>query len=168
MQRALSRKYLSCNPYNEKDITYSQNYKKNKYQIKKLDKRLFNIRDDCHKRVIDDIFKNPPSKIVIEDLYVKSMTDKKKRKKMTYKEKLAAKNIHTASFRKFATLLTNKANKYNITFIKANGYYASTKKCSCCGSIKVMEIDDRTYKCEECNLVIDRDLNAAINLAIYN
>ena len=76
--------------------------------------------------------------------------------------------LHPASFRKFATLLTNKANKYNITFIKANRYYASTKKCSCCGSIKVMEIDDRTYKCEECNLVIDRDLNAAINLAIYN
>lgn len=30
-----------------------------------------------------------------------------------------------------------------------------------------MEIDDRTYKCEQCNLEIDRDLNAAINLANY-
>ena len=167
LQRALSRKYLSCNPNNNKNITYSHNYKKNKDQIKKLDRRLLNLRDDCHKRIIDDIFKNPPSKIVIEDLYVKSMTDKKKRKKMTYKEKMAAKNIHTASFRKFASILTNKANKYSITLIKANRYYASTKKCSCCGNRKVMEIDERTYKCEECNLVIDRDLNAAINLAQY-
>ena len=56
---------------------------------------------------------------------------------------------------------------YSITLIKANRYYASTKKCSCCGNRKVMEIDERTYKCEECNLVIDRDLNAAINLAQY-
>ena len=167
LQRALSRKYLSCNPNNDKNITYSHNYKKNKDQIKKLDRRLLNLRDDCHKRIIDDIFKNPPSKIVIEDLYVKSMTDKKKRKKMTYKEKIAAKNIHTASFRKFASILINKANKYSITLVKANRYYASTKKCSCCGNRKVMEIDARTYKCEECNLVIDRDLNAAINLAQY-
>ena len=86
---------------------------------------------------------------------------------MTYKEKMAAKNIHTTSFREFSTLLMNKANKYNITLIKANRYYAFTKKCSCCKSIKIMEIDDRAYKCEQCNLEIDRDLNAAINLANY-
>ena len=86
---------------------------------------------------------------------------------MTYKEKIAAKNIHTASFRKFATLLIEKANKYNIKVVKANRYFASTKKCSCCGCRKVMGIDERTYRCEECNLVIDRDLNAAINLANY-
>jgi len=167
LQRALSRKYLSCNPYNKKVITYSHNYKKNKNQIKKLDRRLLNLRDDCHKRIIDDIFKSPPSKIVIEDLYVKNMTDKKKRKKLTYKEKMAAKNIHTASFRKFANILINKANKYNITLIKANRYYASTKKCSCCGCVRIMDIDERTYRCDECSLVINRDLNAAINLANY-
>lgn len=40
---------------------------------------------------------------------------------------MAAKNIHTTSFREFSTLLMNKANKYNITLIKANRYYASTK-----------------------------------------
>ena len=167
LQRALSRKYLACNSFNEKEVTYSHNFKKNIKIIKKLEKRLTNLRDDCHKRIIGDIFKNPPSKIVIEDLYVKSMTDKKKRKKMTYKEKIAAKNIHTASFRKFATLLIEKANKYNIKVVKANRYFASTKKCSCCGCRKVMEIDERIYRCEECNLVIDRDLNAAINLANY-
>lgn len=80
---------------------------------------------------------------------------------------MAAKNIRTTSFREFSTLLMNKANKYNITLIKANRYYASTKKCSCCKSIKIMEIDDRTYKCEQCILEIDRDLNSAINLANY-
>ena len=167
LQRALSRKYLACNPFNEKEVTYSHNYIKNKKIIKKIDKRLTNLRYDCHKRIIDDIFKNPPSKIVIEDLYIKSMTDKKKRKKMTYQEKMAAKNIHTASFKKFATLLIEKANKYNIKVVKAERYYASTKICSCCGNLRIMEIDERIYKCEGCNLVIDRDLNAAINLADY-
>ena len=167
LQRALSRKYLICKKDNKKNIKYSQNYKKNKSIINKLERRLTNIRDDCHKKIIDDIFFSPPSKIVIEDLYVKEMTDKKKRKKMTYQEKLAAKNIHTASFKKFSRLLIEKANKYNVTIIKADKYYASTKKCSCCGNKKIMKIDDRTYKCDICNLIIDRDLNAAINLANY-
>ena len=119
------------------------------------------------KKIIEDIFKNPPSKIIIEDLIVKSMTDKKKRKTMSYKEKMAAKNIHTASFRKFSRLLIEKANKYDVTIIKADRFYASTKKCSCCGNIKIMKIQDRVYKCDYCNLVIDRDLNSAINLANY-
>ena len=86
---------------------------------------------------------------------------------MTYQEKIAAKNIHTASFRKFGRLLIEKAKKYYVTVIKADRYYASTKRCSCCGNIKKMEIQDRVYNCEYCNLVIDRDLNAAINLANY-
>ena len=167
LQRALSRKYIACSTNNHKDIKYSNNYKKNKTIIRKLDKRLLNIRDDCHKKIIEDIFKTPPSKIIIEDLIVKSMTDKKKRKTMSYKEKMAAKNIHTASFRKFSRLLIEKANKYDVTIIKADRFYASTKKCSCCGDIKVMKIDERTYMCDKCNLVIDRDLNAAINLANY-
>ena len=167
LQRALSRKYLVSNKDNKKNIKYSQNYKKNKSIINKLERRLTNIRDDCHKKIIDDIFISPPSKIVIEDLHVKEMTDKKKRKKMTYQEKLAATNIHTASFKKFSRLLIEKANKYNITIIKADKYYASTKKCSCCGNKKIMKIDDRIYKCDICNLIIDRDLNAAINLANY-
>ena len=168
LQRALSRKYIKCNPNNKKkDIKYSQNYIKNKKKINKLEKRLTNIRDDCHKRIIENIFISPPSKIVIEDLYVKEMTKKKKRKKMTYQEKIAAKNIHTASFRKFGRLLIEKAKKYYVTVIKADKYYASTKRCSCCGNIKKMEIQDRVYNCEYCNLVIDRDLNAAINLANY-
>ena len=164
---ALSRKYIKCNPNNNKDIKYSQNYIKNKKKINKLEKRLTNIRDDYHKKIIDNIFISPPSIIVIEDLYVKEMTKKKKRKKMTYQEKIAAKNIHTASFRKFGIILIEKAKKYYVTVIKADKYYASTKRCSCCGNIKKMKIQDRVYNCEYCNLVIDRDLNAAINLANY-
>ncbi len=46
-------------------------------------------------------------------------------------------------------------------------YYPSTRKCSCCGQIKKMKIEDRIYECENCGLKLDRDLNAAINLANY-
>jgi putative transposase len=50
----------------------------------------------------------------------------------------------------------------------ADRYYPSTKRCSRCGHVKAeMEISERVYTCErgECGLVIDRDFNAALNLA---
>ncbi len=48
-----------------------------------------------------------------------------------------------------------------------NQFYPSSKRCSRCGTIKEeLPLDQRVYLCEkqECLLVIDRDLNAAINL----
>ena len=167
LQRALSRKYLKCNPNNSKKYKLSKNLIKNKKLIKKLDKRLTNIRDDCHNRIINHILLTPPSVIVLEDLHIKDMNSKKKRKKMTYQEKEAAKNLHEASLRKFRVLLTDRIRKYDIKLVIADKYYPSTKKCSCCGNVKKMEIQDRVYVCDCCNLVINRDLNSAINLANY-
>ena len=80
LQRSLSRKYLKSNPNSEKKYKYSKNYVKNKKLIKKLDKRLMNIRDDCHDKIINDILSQPPSVIVLEDLHIKEMCSKKKRK----------------------------------------------------------------------------------------
>ncbi|WP_143760985.1 zinc ribbon domain-containing protein, partial [Clostridium haemolyticum] len=46
-------------------------------------------------------------------------------------------------------------------------WYPSSKTCSCCGAIKKdLKLSDRVYKCN-CGLVIDRDLNASINLSRY-
>ena len=167
LQRALSRKYLKCNPNNSKKYKLSKNLIKNKKLIKKLDKRLTNIRDDCHDKIINHILLTSPSVIVLEDLHIKEMNNKKKRKKMTYQEKLASKNLHEASLRKFRVLLTDRIRKYDIKLVIADKYYPSTKKCSCCGNVKTMEIQDRVYVCDCCNLVINRDLNSAINLANY-
>ena len=167
LQKALSRKYVTCNPENKKIYKLSNNYKKNKRLIKRLDKRLMNIRDDCHNRIINDILLKPPKVIVLEDLYVREMSSKDKRKEMTYEQKLASKNITEASLRKFRLLLKNRIRKYETTIVIVDKYYASTKMCSKCGNKKIMDIKDRVYKCDYCNLVIDRDLNAAINLSKY-
>ena len=168
LQRSLSRKYLKSNPNNNEKTKYSKNYVKNKKLIKKLNRRLMNIRDDCHDKIINDILSQPPSVIVLEDLHIKEMSNKKKRKKMTYQEKEAAKNLHEASLRKFRVLLKDRVSKYkDIKIVIADKYYPSTKKCSCCGNIKNMEIQDRVYVCDCCNVIINRDLNAAINLANY-
>lgn len=47
------------------------------------------------------------------------------------------------------------------------GWYPSSKTCSNCGTVKAkLSLSERGYHCEECGLVIDRDLNAAINIQV--
>ena len=167
LQRALSRKYIVCNPENKKRYRVSNNYKKNKSIIRNLDKRLMYLRDNNHNEIISNILIKPPKKIVLEDLYIKEMSNKETRKEKSYNEKLASKNITEANLRKFRILLTDRIRKYNTELIIVDKYYPSTKKCNRCGNIKEMKINDRTYKCNCCGLVIDRDLNSAINLANY-
>ena len=167
LQRALSRKYLVCNPESKKGFKLSKNYKKNKLLVIKLDKRIRNIKEQKHNQIISHILSKPPKIIVLEDLHIKEMSKRDFRIEKTYKEKQASKNITEASMRKFRTMLSNRAIKHGVNIIIANQYYPSSQKCSICGNLKEMKVDKRIYKCEQCGLIIDRDLNAAINLANY-
>jgi putative transposase len=40
----------------------------------------------------------------------------------------------------------------------------TSQTCSKCGSIKKLELSERSYYCESCGLLIDRDLNASYNI----
>ena len=47
-------------------------------------------------------------------------------------------------------------------------FWASSKRCSGCGRIKqALLLGERTYVCGGCGLVVDRDTNAAANLAAW-
>ena len=167
LQRSLSRKYLVSNPENKKRFKLSKNYRKNKSLVIKLDKRLRNLKEHRHNEIINDILIKPPKIIVLEDIHVKEMSNKESRMDKDYKEKLASKNITEASMRKFRTMLINRINKYETAIVIADKYYASSQTCSCCGNKQQMKVDKRIYKCNKCGLILDRDLNAAINLANY-
>ena len=95
------------------------------------------------------------------------MSKKESRIDKDYIEKLASKNITEASMRKFRTMLINRINKYETAIVIADKYYASSQTCSVCGNKQEMKVDKRIYKCEKCGLILDRDLNAAINLANF-
>jgi transposase len=48
----------------------------------------------------------------------------------------------------------------------ADRFFPSSKTCSDCGTVKAkLTLSERVFACEECGLVITRDLNAALNLA---
>ena len=61
-----------------------------------------------------------------------------------------------------------KSGWYGARVVKADRWFPSSKLCSGCGVVKAkLRLAERTYECDSCGLTIDRDLNAAINLARY-
>jgi putative transposase len=81
------------------------------------------------------------------------------------KNKHLSKAIQEQMFYEFIRQIEYKAEFNGIKVIKAGRFYPSSKKCSSCGSIKKdLKLKDRTYNCSNCNLKIDRDINAALNL----
>ena len=65
----------------------------------------------------------------------------------------------------FKRQLLYKASWYGARVILADRWEPSSKRCSGCGWIDAdLTLSDRTFHCEQCGLVLDRDLNAAINL----
>lgn len=63
-------------------------------------------------------------------------------------------------------MLGYKTKWYGSTLVEADRFFPSSKTCSGCGGRKPnLTLAERTYVCEHCGLMIDRDLNAAINLA---
>ena len=52
--------------------------------------------------------------------------------------------------------------------VVADRWYPSSKTCSGCGTVKAkLALHGRTYACQACDLVIDRDRHAALNLAAF-
>src|ERR1039457_4556001 len=62
--------------------------------------------------------------------------------------------------------LAYKTQWYGSALVVADRWYPSSKTCSACGAGKTkLALAERTYHCEQCGLIIDRDYNASINLA---
>lgn len=165
-QRKLSRKILNnIESYDENRIpTYirplkdCKNIQKQIHVIQVLYRKLTNIRNNYIHQVTTEIVKTKPSKIVLEDLNVSGMM----------KNKHLSKAIADSKWYEFRRQILYKTELYGIEVILADRFYPSSKTCSCCGNYKKdLKLKDRTYICNECGLKIDRDINAAINLANY-
>ena len=74
--------------------------------------------------------------------------------------------LDDAALAEIRRMLAYKTIWYGSTLVQAGRWYPSSKTCSGCGRRKPrLLLSVRTYVCEHCGLVLDRDLNAAINLA---
>jgi transposase len=64
--------------------------------------------------------------------------------------------------------LDYKTRWHGGTLTVADRWFPSSKTCSACQTVKPkLSPATRTFTCERCGLVIDRDLNAALNLKQY-
>ncbi len=162
LQRQVSRKYdmLKSETYFKKGekLTKTQNIIKLENKIKLVHKRISDIRLNYIHQTTNTIVKTKPCRVVVEDLNVRGLM----------KNKHLSKAISEQCLNKFITILEYKCKWNGIEFVKADRFFPSSKMCSCCGTIKKdLKLKDRTYICPKCNLVIDRDKNASINLANY-
>lgn len=155
-QRRLSRKYESLKLRNEKGGNATrQNIQKQIAKVQKCHHTLTNIRTDYINKTVSEIVRQKPSHITIEGLNVKGMM----------KNKHLSKAVAQQKFYEFRVKLQNKCKLYEVELRVVDRFYPSSKTCNSCGCIKKdLKLKDRTYKCNECGYIEDRDLNASYNL----
>jgi len=132
----------------------SANRKKAVRQLARAHYRVANIRKDALHQATSWLAKTK-SVIVMEDLNVSGML----------KNHHLAQAIADVGLYEFRRQMSYKGAWYGCEVLIADRYYPSSKRCSGCGQVKPdLSLNEREYRCECCGLVIDRDLNAAINL----
>ena len=95
--------------------------------------------------------------ISVEDLNVVGMV----------KNHRLAKAVSDAAFAEFHRQLEYKTAKTGARLHVVDRWYPSSKTCSKCGRVKAkLSLAERVYRCDGCGLVMDRDLNAAVNILV--
>ncbi|SHH12419.1 RNA-guided endonuclease InsQ/TnpB family protein [Clostridium grantii] len=162
-QRKVSRKYdmnkIESEVKNRCQFKKTNNIIKLEKQVRLLHRKLANIRTNHLHQATNEIVKTKPSRVVMETLNIKGMM----------KNKYLSKAITAQCLYDFKVKLKYKCEFNGIEFVEADKWYPSSKTCSECGHIKPkLSLSERTYICEECGCIIDRDYNASINLSRYS
>jgi putative transposase len=141
-QRQLSRKQKGSN-----------NRKKQIIKVAKYHIKIKNSRKDFLHKESTRIVKNHDV-IAVESLNIGGMVKNHK----------LSQSITDASWNTFLSQLEYKAHWHGKHFVKIAPFSPSTKMCSSCKSQQPMPLNVRTYNCVTCGFVMDRDLNASINI----
>ena len=129
---------------------------KAKAKVARLHARVTNQRQDGLHKLTTRLTREY-SDISVEDLHVAGMV----------KNRHLAKSVSDAAFGEFRRQLEYKTARAGARLHVVDRWYGSSKTCSRCGSVKAkLSLSERTYKCDSCGLVLDRDLNAAINIQV--
>ncbi|HUY80027.1 MAG TPA: RNA-guided endonuclease TnpB family protein [Ktedonobacterales bacterium] len=142
-----------------KAVTRKQKGSNNRKQaVRKLGahyRRVANQRANTLHRLTTKLAKTK-SVIVVEDLNVAGML----------KNHHLAQAIADVGFAEFRRQVTYKAGWYGSRVVVVSRWEPTSKRCSQCGwRDDDLTLADRVFRCAACGLVVDRDLNAAINLA---
>ncbi len=140
----------------------SQNRQKAKQRLARMHARSAHVRKDAlHKATSQIVARTKPDAerprvIVLEDLNISGMLKNRK----------LSRAIADVGMYEFKRQILYKAACAGIEVKLASRWEPSSKTCHACGRVKEdLTLADRTFICQECGLVLDRDVNAALNLA---
>jgi putative transposase len=151
-QRVCSRRR---GPDRRTRVEPSRRWRKAKARVTALHTRVGNQRrDGLHKltaRLVRD-----HDVVVIEDLNVAGMV----------RNRRLARRISGLGMGEFRRQLEYKATAVGVRVHIADRWYPSSKTCSACGAVRAkLTLAEREFTCQSCGTRLDRDLNAALNLA---
>ena len=151
--KRLSRQF-SRKQYDPQTKHGSKNREKLKVKIARLHGKIAHIREDAHHKLATELARTC-SVVGLEDLHVKGM----------FKNRKLARAMADAGLGQLLRFLETKMKAVGGQAIIVDRFFPSTKTCSGCGHVKKrMPLKYRTYGCLKCGFVMDRDVNAAINL----
>ena len=133
----------------------SRGFENQRLKVARLHDKIANSRADyLHKCSISLVRRYDT--ICIEDLNVKGMS----------KNHRLAKSITDASWGKFVSMLTYKAEWNDKNVVKIDRFFPSSQTCHVCGYVNkdIKDLSVREWECPECHTHHDRDINAAINI----
>jgi putative transposase len=132
----------------------SANRRKHAARLARVHARVASVRIDAlHKATT--ILALRYETVVAEDLNVAGMT----------RNRRVARAVSDQGFGQARRMLAYKTARSGGQLVVAGRFYPSSKTCSACGWRKPsLTLAERTFACEACGLVLDRDVNAAHNL----
>ncbi|MFI9362487.1 IS607 family element RNA-guided endonuclease TnpB [Kitasatospora sp. NPDC053057] len=126
-------------------------------ELGRVHHRVANLRMDALHKLTSTITAEYGT-VVVEDLNVAGML----------RNRRLARRIADAGFGEIRRQITYKTGWNGRTVVVADRWFPSSKACSGCGAVKAkLPLHVRTFHCDACGLVIDRDENAARNLAAH-
>ncbi|MGW5363822.1 RNA-guided endonuclease InsQ/TnpB family protein, partial [Actinopolymorpha pittospori] len=150
--RALSRK---TGPDRRSGQRPSKRWQRAAARLARTHARVANLRRDGLHKLTTRLTREHGT-VVVEDLNVTGMLANRR----------LARHIADAGFAEFRRQLAYKTMWNGGRLLVAGRWYPSSKTCSGCGTVKAkLALAERTYTCQACGLILDRDANAARNLA---
>lgn len=132
----------------------SKNYRRLSVRLSNAQRKVANMRRDFTQKVTT-ILATHYTHIALEDLNVEGMV----------RNHHLAQSVSDVAFGELCRQIEYKSLLNGVKVLKADRFYPSSKTCSMCGHIKHdLKLSDRTYHCDKCGAVIDRDYNASLNL----
>jgi putative transposase len=166
LQRQLDRQRRANNPQNylpdgamktgAREWMKSRRMLETERRIARVHQRVANIRRE-RAHLLTTFLTREYAVIGAEALHVKGML----------KNKRLARHISDVGWGLILSQLNYKtAWSEGSILALADRFMPSSKTCSACGSVKAkLDLKQRIFSCNECGHVVDRDVNAALNLA---